>query len=86
MFSGSGESGCVDAFAAYRSEDEEKARGAMDLVTEATERPEPKRIRERADAIVGGEAMACSERGDEARKADCEDRGWLNLPGHVWLT
>lgn len=46
--------GCVDAFAAYRSEDEEKARGAMDLVVDATERPVPKRIKERADAIVRG--------------------------------
>lgn len=84
MFSGSGAPGCVDGFAAYCSEDEEKARGAMDLVTEAAERPEPKRIRERADAIVGEEAMACGERGGtRARKVDCEDRGWLNLPGHV---
>lgn len=87
MFSGSGESACVDAFAAYCSEDEEKARGAMDRVTEATERPEPKRIKERADAIVGEEAMACGERGGtRARKVDCEDRGWLSLPGHVPLT
>lgn len=65
MFSGSGESGCVDAFAAYCSEDEEKAREVMDLVTEATERPLPRRIKERADAIVEGEAMACNKEGND---------------------
>ena len=64
MFSGSGAPDSVDAFAAYRSEDEKKVRGALDLTAEATERPEPRRIRERADAIVGRGAMAAS-RGDE---------------------
>lgn len=63
MFSGSGESGCVDAFAAYCREDDEKARGAMNLVDEATERPVPRRSKERADAIVGGKAMAYDEGG-----------------------
>lgn len=52
MFSGSGP-GAVDAFAAYWREVDEKARLVMDLEAEATERPEPRRIRERADAIVG---------------------------------
>lgn len=64
MFSGSEAPGSVDAFAAYRSEDEEKARGALDLAAEATERPELRRSRERADAIVGRGAMAAT-RGDE---------------------
>lgn len=64
MFSGSGAPGCVDAFAAYRSEDEEKERVALDLAAEATERPELRRIRERADAIVGRGAMAAT-RGDK---------------------
>lgn len=64
MFSGSGAPGCVDAFAAYRREEEEKVREALDLAAEATERPELKRIKERADAIVGRRAMAAT-RGDE---------------------
>ncbi len=38
--------------------------GGTVLTAEATERPEPRRIRERADAIVGREAMAAS-RGDK---------------------
>ena len=52
MFSGSGEAGCVDALAAYCNGVEEKARPAKALGAEATERPVPRRIRERADAIV----------------------------------
>lgn len=52
MFSGSGAPGCVEALAAYCSEEEEKARGAMDLEAEAIDRPVPRRIKERADAIV----------------------------------
>lgn len=58
MFSGSGVPGCVEALGADRRADEEKVRPAMDLVAEATERPEPKRITERAEAIVEGRAMA----------------------------
>lgn len=52
MFSGSGAPGCVEALAAYCSEEEEKARGAIDLEAEAIDRPVPRRIKERADAIV----------------------------------
>jgi hypothetical protein len=51
MFSGSGP-GCVEALGAHFREAEEKARGAMDLVAVATERPDPRRIRERAEAMV----------------------------------
>jgi hypothetical protein len=51
MFSGSGP-GCVEALGAYCREAEEKVRAAMDLVADATERPEPRRIKERAEAIV----------------------------------
>jgi hypothetical protein len=80
MFSSSGEPGCVEAFAAYCIGDEEKARGAMDLAAEATGRPEPRRIRERADAIVGGRGQWLARGGTgKARKVDCEDGGWLNL-------
>lgn len=35
----------------------------MNLVDEATERPVPRRSKERADAIVGGKAMAYDEGG-----------------------
>lgn len=79
MFWGSGESGCVDAFVAYWREVEEKARLAMDLEAEAIERPEPRRIKERADAIVGKENAGSDRRGDE-RNWDYEDGGWSNLP------
>lgn len=63
MFWGSGMSGCVDAFAAYWRDVEENPRIPMDLEAEATERPEPRRIKERADAIVGRGAMAATRRG-----------------------
>lgn len=54
MFSGSGDPGCVEALAANCRADEEKARGAIDLEAETIERPAPRRIKERADAIVVG--------------------------------
>lgn len=84
MFSGSGP-GAVEALAAYWREVEEKARLAMNLEAEATDRPEPRRIRERADAIVGEGSNTAAAGGDK-RNWDCEAGGWSNLPNHVWLT
>jgi hypothetical protein len=82
MFSGSGP-GCVEALGAHWREAEEKVRAAIDLVADATERPEPRRIKERAEAMVYREQWLLQQvEGTGARRGKTRLRGWSAF-GHM---